>query len=103
MGMLSISHGPRDLCYRLIARHSSVNQTTRGGVTPLHLALDKVDEDLCFHLLKCGADPLVWDPRTGETTRMRAAANGLRRLYGVLETHIGINATSEKRKYAYPK
>lgn len=98
---LTITHGPRDLCYRLIARHASVNQATRSGVTPLHLALETCDEDLCFHLLKCRADPQIWDPRTGETTRIKAAANGLFRLYGVLEPYIAITATSEKRKYAF--
>lgn len=54
-------------------------------MTPLHLALDNCDEDLCFHLLQCKADPQIWDPRTTETIRMKAAAHGLKRLYNVLE------------------
>merc|ERR1719401_1906260 len=93
----AVSLGERDLCEALINRAASVNQPLANGVTPLCLAIDTLDENLCFYLLQSGAQYRLRDPRTGEELVMRAAANGLRRLYDSLRPSVPVDAVGPGR------
>jgi len=103
-GALSLATelGNRDLCQTLILRSASVNQQNSSGVTPLCTALDNGDEEMCFYLLQSGAHYNLRDPRSGETLLMKAAAQGLRKVYDYLRPYIAVDAVSHEHGFATP-
>lgn len=79
--MLAVKQMSVHFCQILLRQSASVNCVDSAGRSALYLAIDKCNEDMCFFLLQSSASHDVVDHETGEPLLMRAAMNGLGRLY----------------------